>query len=401
MFNVLYGLVVALLAACSSTPAQNSTPAAAVKDAPPAGRSSRSVVVATPPSDGNTKVRVVTSGGDDSMIELAALAELDGLELDEATRESIQNAMKSLDHVRMFSQVASPTFDRNSPLLWRTRMINVEFEENAAFLGVSTEPVNPQTAAQLPIAAGTGLVLTMVEEDSPAATAGLKQMDVLARLNDQMLVNAEQLAVLIRANKPGDSLKMTYVRGGKESTVSVTLGSRRLPKLGPGGVRADGAFDPALAFVELNKNQNMPLTWARAMAPRASSQASDPDAPDSAEMSTMSLNYNTDDVSISITTEDGERHVTVKDLRGDEVIFDEDREPNSEELAKMRPEIRKDVQRLLGDMRKGKIRMMNPSSLMAPPAPPTPPVPPVAPARPSKQSAPAPEASTDNESSLM
>ena len=60
-----------------------------------------------------------------------------------------------------------------------------------------------------------GLVCDFVEKGSPAEAAGLKQYDVLHKLDDQILVNAQQLAVLIRARKGGGEVKLSIVRGGK------------------------------------------------------------------------------------------------------------------------------------------------------------------------------------------
>jgi hypothetical protein len=71
-------------------------------------------------------------------------------------------------------------------------------------------------------------------------TAG--DTDVIARLGDQMVVNAEQFAVLVRSRKPGDAVEVTFLRGGKEQKATVTLAGKELPKLGPGGRRMVTGF---------------------------------------------------------------------------------------------------------------------------------------------------------------
>jgi TolA-binding protein len=108
----------------------------------------------------------------------------------------------------------------------------------AAFLGVSTTPVPPAVRRRVDLPDGIGLVIGNVEPNSPAQQAGLKQYDILHKLNDQLLVNAEQLAVLVRTFKPGDAITLTIVRGGKMEQVPARLGERPagpLPQTGGGG----------------------------------------------------------------------------------------------------------------------------------------------------------------------
>lgn len=102
--------------------------------------------------------------------------------------------------------------------------------EKAAYLGVSTEPASGALATQLGLPAGTGLVVTFLDPAS-SAVGGLRLHDVLTKLGDQILVNHAQLAVLIRMRKPGEEIKLTVLRGGKEVQVSATLAEKDLPPL--------------------------------------------------------------------------------------------------------------------------------------------------------------------------
>lgn len=115
--------------------------------------------------------------------------------------------------------------------------------EQQAFLGVHVTPVDFDTAEVLGIARGTGLFIESVAPDSPAAAAGLKAGDVLTRLNDQVLINAEQFAVLIRLNKAGDQVALHALREGEPVKLKAQLAGRDLPALGPGGAQP---VDPAL-----------------------------------------------------------------------------------------------------------------------------------------------------------
>lgn len=93
----------------------------------------------------------------------------------------------------------------------------------AAYLGVSGSRPTPAMRSQLSLPAGVGLVVEVIDEDSPAAKAGVKQYDVLHKLNDQILVNLEQLAILVRTFKPGDEVTLTVLRQSKPVTLQAKL----------------------------------------------------------------------------------------------------------------------------------------------------------------------------------
>jgi serine protease Do len=101
--------------------------------------------------------------------------------------------------------------------------------EPRAWLGIEPAPVGEALAAQLGLAEGTGLLVAAVLPESPAAEAGLRQHDVLTKLDDQLLIEVRQLQVLVRNRKGGDQVKLTYIRGGREATATVTLAERVPP----------------------------------------------------------------------------------------------------------------------------------------------------------------------------
>ncbi len=92
-----------------------------------------------------------------------------------------------------------------------------------AWLGISTEEASEAVASQLGLQPGDGLIVVYVEPDSPAAKAGLQKHDVLVQLGDQLLVHPHQLRKLVRRQKEGDSIKLTFYRAGKKQSASATL----------------------------------------------------------------------------------------------------------------------------------------------------------------------------------
>ncbi len=100
--------------------------------------------------------------------------------------------------------------------------------KTVTYLGVETRPIEPALRSQLDLPKGIGLLVAAVAHGSPAQKAGVKAFDVLHKLDDQLLVNAPQLVVLIQARKPGSKVTLTLIRKAKPLTLPATLGSRKV-----------------------------------------------------------------------------------------------------------------------------------------------------------------------------
>lgn len=102
-------------------------------------------------------------------------------------------------------------------------------KESKTFLGVETAPVGETLAAQLDLPEGTGLVVRTVVPNSPAANH-LQTHDILLKLDDQVLIEVRQLAVLISSHQPGDEVTLKFMRKGKEETARVKLAQKETPR---------------------------------------------------------------------------------------------------------------------------------------------------------------------------
>jgi hypothetical protein len=96
------------------------------------------------------------------------------------------------------------------------------------FLGVETSEVPRVVSEQLGLAKGFGLVVDYVVPDGPAAAAGVQQSDILKMLNDQILVQPDQLAKLIRSYPEGTNVVLTVLRKGAESKITVKLAKKEV-----------------------------------------------------------------------------------------------------------------------------------------------------------------------------
>ena len=82
------------------------------------------------------------------------------------------------------------------------------------YLGVETSQVPTVVSEQLGLAKGLGLVVDYVEPNSPAATAGVQQNDILKMLNDQILIEPSQLRKLLQTFPEGTDVTLTVSAQG-------------------------------------------------------------------------------------------------------------------------------------------------------------------------------------------
>jgi S1-C subfamily serine protease len=71
-----------------------------------------------------------------------------------------------------------------------------------------------------------GVFLESVEDNGPAAQAGLKAGDIITKINDVVVNSVSAFEEEISYRYPGDKVSVTYVRGGKASTTALTLINR-------------------------------------------------------------------------------------------------------------------------------------------------------------------------------
>ena len=64
-----------------------------------------------------------------------------------------------------------------------------------------------------------------VGEGSTAAEAGLEQGDVITRVDDQAITDADSLVATIRSYRPGDEVEVTWQRDGEEQSATLVLDS--------------------------------------------------------------------------------------------------------------------------------------------------------------------------------
>lgn len=94
-----------------------------------------------------------------------------------------------------------------------------------AYLGIKYAPDNLSDEAkkQNGIKEGDGVFVTEIVKDGGAATAGIKEGDFITKINGSPINSSADLVGQIAIYRPGDKIKVNYVRDGKELTTDIVL----------------------------------------------------------------------------------------------------------------------------------------------------------------------------------
>lgn len=100
-----------------------------------------------------------------------------------------------------------------------------------AYLGIYYVSITPDVAKayNLPVSSGAYVYspsqYSAIVVNGPAAKAGLKEKDIITRINGIAVGKAGSVSTLIGEYAPGDTVQLTIIRDGKERAINITLGS--------------------------------------------------------------------------------------------------------------------------------------------------------------------------------
>ena len=94
------------------------------------------------------------------------------------------------------------------------------------FLGILFSDVDADLAAQFRLPVREGVLVTEVQNGTPAAAGGLREQDIITRINETPVAMGGDVRRVLRSLKPGDTVRLTVVRppNGTRATLSVRLG---------------------------------------------------------------------------------------------------------------------------------------------------------------------------------
>ena len=98
-------------------------------------------------------------------------------------------------------------------------------------LGVTIQEVNQQLADSFGLKAPGGALVASVEEDGPAAKAGIKAGDVILRLNGRAISSSAELPAQVADVKPGTNATLEISRNGATKEIEVKVGELKGAKV--------------------------------------------------------------------------------------------------------------------------------------------------------------------------
>jgi serine protease Do len=90
-------------------------------------------------------------------------------------------------------------------------------------LGLGFQPITPELAEAMKLSTTNGALVSQVEKGAAAARAGLREGDVIVSVNGAEIHHADELPRRVARNAPGSSIRILYVRDGKQTEAKATL----------------------------------------------------------------------------------------------------------------------------------------------------------------------------------
>jgi serine protease Do len=117
-----------------------------------------------------------------------------------------------------------------------------------SYFGIGPRDITPNRVAALKLKDDSGVEVTDVDHDAPAAKAGVKVGDIILSYNNQKVESSEQLRRLIHETPAGRTVQLGISRNGQPQSLAVTLGSRKgmiavFPKAPRTGMPGNGFFN--------------------------------------------------------------------------------------------------------------------------------------------------------------
>ncbi|HMD19079.1 MAG TPA: PDZ domain-containing protein [Alloacidobacterium sp.] len=97
------------------------------------------------------------------------------------------------------------------------------FTTSGLYIGADVDVLSTQLASYFGVSDGTGLLVKSVDENSPAATAGLKAGDVITKVNNDNMASRSDWMKALHNNR-GKQVQLTVMRDKKEQKLNLQAG---------------------------------------------------------------------------------------------------------------------------------------------------------------------------------
>jgi serine protease Do len=102
------------------------------------------------------------------------------------------------------------------------------FVQGDGFLGVYAEDISKDNQSKYNLSQVRGVGVTRIVKDSPAEKAGLRQGDVIVRIDGENVTSVRKLNRVVSEIAPDQSVRMTISRAGSEQELTATMGRRSM-----------------------------------------------------------------------------------------------------------------------------------------------------------------------------
>lgn len=112
------------------------------------------------------------------------------------------------------------------------------FMSQRGYLGVSLTDLTPELRDHFGVDAAYGVMVSRVEDDSPAAEAGLEVGDVITLVDGREVHHGQDVARIVREKEAGDPIDIEVWRDGRPRNLNATAARREKPQLDLSGLGA-------------------------------------------------------------------------------------------------------------------------------------------------------------------
>src|SRR5690606_30396219 len=111
------------------------------------------------------------------------------------------------------------------------------------YIGITFTEINPELAKEKGFTDVNGLYVQDVVKGGAAESAGIQKADLITKINGRVITSSPVLQETIGRLRPGDKVKLTFKRDGKEREVTVTLKGEEVNKAAEAGKSSKSATE--------------------------------------------------------------------------------------------------------------------------------------------------------------
>ena len=163
----------------------------------------------------------------------------------EGKEEKTQATLKSPEHER-FNHFKFNFPDNDQQFRFKNHNDNIFFKSKRPYIGIEIEEMED----------GTGILITKVVDNSPAQKAGLRNGDIIQKLDGKDIDDVDELIDNVGSREIGSEIDVEYRREGKKQAVKVSVDERKGSVFGKCCVRGKNGKDIDIEIKELFEGEN-------------------------------------------------------------------------------------------------------------------------------------------------